>query len=189
MKRVMRKRLKEDELVRRAVGGDAEAFGDLYMRYLDDIYRYIFYRVREEKRAEDLTERVFISAWEAIEGYQARGYPFSSWLYRIAHNLVANWHRDRSRRKLVSLDGLAAIERQQDDGPFQQVAQGERRDALLAAIRQLPADRQQLLILKYVERMPNAEIGRIMGRSEGAIKSLYHRTLLALRQDLDKPLG
>jgi RNA polymerase sigma-70 factor (ECF subfamily) len=71
-----------------------------------------------------------------------------------------------------------------DDGPFQQIEKGERREALLAAIRRLPADRQQLLILKFVERLPNASIGEIMGRSEGAIKSLYHRTLLALRQEL-----
>jgi RNA polymerase sigma-70 factor (ECF subfamily) len=98
--------------------------------------------------------------------------------------LVANWHRDHSRRQIISLDQLAVVTGQGEDGPFQQVAQGERRDALLTAIRRLPADRQQLLILKFVERLPNAQIGQTMGRSEGAIKSLYHRTLVALRQDL-----
>ena len=68
--------------------------------------------------------------------------------------------------------------------PFQQAAQSEQREVLLEAIRELPADRQQLLLLKFVERLPNAQIGKIMGRSEGAIKSLYHRTLVALREDL-----
>jgi RNA polymerase sigma-70 factor (ECF subfamily) len=78
------------------------------------------------------------------------------------------------------------VGRGQEDGPFQQIVQGERRDTLLAAFRCLPADRQELLILKFVERLPNAEIGRVMGRSEGAIKSLYHRTLVSLRRNLDE---
>ena len=71
-----------------------------------------------------------------------RGAPFSAWLYRIAHNLVANWHRDRSRRQVVSLDRLATMSRQEAEGPLQQLAQGERQGALLAAIRRLPAERQ-----------------------------------------------
>jgi RNA polymerase sigma-70 factor (ECF subfamily) len=71
-----------------------------------------------------------------------------------------------------------------NDNPFEHAARSERRDTLLEAIRRLPADRQELLILKFVERLPNAQIGRIMGRTEGAIKSLYHRTLVSLRDDL-----
>jgi RNA polymerase sigma-70 factor (ECF subfamily) len=97
---------------------------------------------------------------------------------------VANWHRDRSRRQIISLERLAALSSEGEDSPFQAVTKGERRDALLDAIGQLPADRQLLLVLKFVERLPNAQIGTIMGRSEGAIKSLYHRTLVALRQDM-----
>lgn len=168
---------------------DPEAFGLLYEQYVDRIYNYVYYRTGNRHDAEDLTAKVFYQALNHISRYVQRGAPFSSWLYRIAHNLVANWHRDRSRRKVVSLDRLAVVGSQGDDGPFQQVASGERRDALLAAIHRLPSDRQQLLILKFVERLPNAQIGRIMGRSEGAIKSLYHRTLVALRQELTKPLG
>ena len=168
---------------------DPEAFGLLYEQYVDRIYNYVYYRTGNQHDAEDLTAKVFFQALNHIPRYVQRGAPFSSWLYRIAHNLVANWHRDRSRRKVVSLDRLAVVGSQGDDGPFQQVTSGERRDALLAAIRRLPSDRQQLLILKFVERLPNAQIGQIMGRSEGAIKSLYHRTLVALRQDLTKPLS
>jgi RNA polymerase sigma-70 factor (ECF subfamily) len=163
---------------------DPEAFGLLYERYVDRIYNYVYYRTGNHHDAEDLTAKVFYQAMNHIPRFVQRGAPFSSWLYRIAHNLVANWHRDRSRRKIVSLDRLAVVSSQKGDGPFHQVLQGERRDALLAAIRCLPADRQQLLVLKFVERLPNAEIGRIMGRSEGAIKSLYHRTLVALREEL-----
>jgi RNA polymerase sigma-70 factor (ECF subfamily) len=177
------KQLDEAALVEQAKN-DPDAFGLLYERYLDRIYNYVYYRTGNHHDAEDLTAKVFYQALNHIPRYVQRGAPFSSWLYRIAHNLVANWHRDHSKRQIVSLDQLAVVAGQGEDGPFQQVAHGERRDALLTAIRRLPADRQQLLILKFVERMPNAQIGRVMGRSEGAIKSLYHRTLVALRQDL-----
>jgi len=171
----------ETVLVERAKT-DAEAFGLLYERYVDKIYNYVYYRTGNHHDAEDLTAKVFYQALNHIPRFVQRGAPFSSWLYRIAHNLVANWHRDRSRRQVISLDRLAVVARQKDDGPFDQVISSERREALLAAIGSLPADRQELLILKFVERRPNAEIGQIMGRSEGAIKSLYHRTLISLRE-------
>jgi len=164
---------------------DPDAFGLLYERYVDKIYHYVYYRTGNHHDAEDLTARVFIQAMNHLPRFVQRGAPFSSWLYRIAHNLVANWHRDRSRRQVVSLDRLATMSRQEAEGPLQQLAQGERQGALLAAIRRLPAERQTLLILKFVEHLPNAEIGQILGRSEGAVKSLYHRTLLGLRQELE----
>jgi RNA polymerase sigma-70 factor (ECF subfamily) len=163
---------------------DATAFGLLYERYVEKIYNYVYYRTGNHHDAEDLTAKVFYQAMNHIPRYVQRGAPFSSWLYRIAHNLVANWHRDRSRRQVISLDRLASVGRQGEESPFEHAAQSEQRAALLSAIRRLPADRQMLLILKFVERLPNAEIGQIMGRSEGAIKSLYHRTLVALREDM-----
>ncbi len=163
---------------------DPEAFGLLYEQYVDKIYNYVYYRTSNRHDAEDLTAKVFIQALKHIPRYEDRGAPFSSWLYRIAHNLVANWHRDRSRRKIISLDRLVAVAQQRGDGPFQHTAKSEQREMLLDALHDLPADRQQLLILKFVERLPNRQIGDIMGRTEGAIKSLYHRTLVALRQDL-----
>jgi RNA polymerase sigma-70 factor (ECF subfamily) len=163
---------------------DPRAFGLLYEQYVDKIYNYVYYRTGNHHDAEDLTAKVFFQALNHLPRYVQRGAPFSSWLYRIAHNLVANWHRDRSRRKIISLDGLATIADQSKESPFQYAARSDRRETLLAAIRQLPADRQELLLLKFVERLSNARIGQIMGRSEGAIKSLYHRTLVALRQDM-----
>jgi RNA polymerase sigma-70 factor (ECF subfamily) len=113
-----------------------------------------------------------------------RGAPFSAWLYRIAHNLVANWHRDHSRRKVVSLEDVN-LSPPLREGPQHLAEQREEENELLAAVRRLPADRQQLLILKFVEEMSNTQIGLVMGRSEGAIKSLYHRTLLSLREMLE----
>jgi RNA polymerase sigma-70 factor (ECF subfamily) len=173
----------EEALVKRAKE-DPAAFGVLYERYVKRIYNYIYYRTGNVRDAEDLTAKTFYQALRNIGNYEPRGVSFSGWLYRIAHNLVANWHRDRSRRKVVSLDRLAIADQRTSHSPERFIEEKEEREALLKAIRRLPPDRQQLLILKFVERMSNAEIGRIMGRSEGAIKSLYHRTLVALKKEL-----
>jgi RNA polymerase sigma-70 factor (ECF subfamily) len=118
-----------------------------------------------------------------IQNYTDRGVPFSAWLYRIAHNLVANWHRDRSRRQEIPINDVPVLP-SKGDHPERNLVRSQEQDSLLRLIRRLPSERQTLLILKFVENMSNAEIGEIMGRSEGAVKSLYHRTLLALRDQL-----
>jgi len=160
-----------------------DAFGVLYERYVRKIYNYVYYRTGNHQDAEDLTAMVFYRAMGHIENYTERGVPFQAWLYRIAHNLVANWHRDRSRRKIIALEDFVGPG-PQSDLPDLQAEDNEERELLLATIRRLPEERQQLLILKFIERLSNAEIGEIMGRTEGAIKSLYHRTLIALRDEL-----
>ena len=118
-----------------------------------------------------------------IGNYNNRGLPFSAWLYRIAHNLVANWYRDNSRRKEIPLDDGILISHQ-SSFPEQELLHSEERERLLHVIRKLPPDRQQLVILKFVDHLSNLEIGQIMGRTEGAVKSLYHRTLLTIRDEL-----
>lgn len=168
-----------------AAKADPNAFGELYERYVDRIYSYIYYRVGNHHDAEDLASRTFYRALSHLQGYEDKGVPFSAWLYRIAHNLVANWHRDRKRRPTVALDELVirsrvgkhpeAVAELEDNARF-----------LREAIRELDPPRQELLVLKFTEGLSNAEIGSIMGRSEGAVKSLYHRTLLALRKNLAK---
>lgn len=175
-----------DEVVlKNAIRGDRDAFGVLYERYINRIYSYVYYRTGNVHEAEDLTERVFMRAMRHIENYTDRGLPFSAWLYRIAHNLVANWYRDNSRRREVSLDERLLISGLLEH-PEANLIQLEEREFLMYIIRRLSADRQQLIILKFVDQMTNAEIGQIMGRTEGAIKSLYHRTLLSLRDDIQR---
>jgi RNA polymerase sigma-70 factor (ECF subfamily) len=174
--------LRDDEILARASQGDKDAFGMLYERYIDRIFNYVYYRTGNANDAEDLTARVFHRAMHHIENYTDRGVPFSAWLYRIAHNLVANWHRDRSRRQEIPLSDAPIIAK--GDHPESSLVHTQEQEALLKLIRGLPPERQQLLILKFVEHMSNAEIGEIMGRSEGAVKSLYHRTLLALRDEI-----
>ncbi len=163
---------------------DPTAFGVLYERYVDKIYNYVYYRVGNHQDAEDLTARTFFRALRHVHNYQDRGAPVSAWFYRIAHNLVANWHRDQGRRPVVSLE--AAPQSASADLPEMVAANNEERERLLDVVRLLPPDRQRLLVLKFAGRMSNAEIGAIMERTEGAIKSLYHRTLIALRQELSK---
>jgi RNA polymerase sigma-70 factor (ECF subfamily) len=168
----------------RAIQGDHEAFGMLYEQYVERIFSYVYYRTGNQHDAEDLTAKVFYRAMRRIPQYQERGLPVSAWLYRIAHNLVANWHRDRGRRPEISLDeGFASIPH--SEHPEATLLHLEEQNNLLQIIRDLPPERQQLIILKFVEHLSNAEIGQIMGRTEGAVKSLYHRTLLSLRVEME----
>jgi RNA polymerase sigma-70 factor (ECF subfamily) len=173
----------ETDVLLRASQGDRDAFGELYARYIDRIFNYVYYRTGNTHDAEDLTARVFQRAMNHIHNYTDRGVPFSAWLYRIAHNLVANWHRDRSRKQEIPISDIPVLPAK-GDHPEARLVRTEEQEALLRLIRRLPPERQHLLILKFVENLSNAEIGQIMGRSEGAIKSLYHRTLLALRDQI-----
>lgn len=173
-----------DLIIERAINGDDEAFSLLYQENLKKIYNYIYYRTGNSHDAEDLTARVFQRALNHISKYKKTNVPFSAWLYRIAHNLVANWHRDNSRRKEVPLEEQTELRNKQEI-PEKEIEAHQEIEFLLKAIHQLSHDRQMVLILKYVEDLSNKEIGDIMRKSEGAIKSLYHRTLLELREYLE----
>ncbi len=173
-----------DLIIERAINGDEEAFSILYNENLKKIYNYIYYRTGNSHDAEDLTARVFQRALSHISKYKKTAVPFSAWLYRIAHNLVANWHRDNTRRKEVPLEEQTETRNKQEI-PEREIEDRQDVEFLLKAMRRLPNDRQMVIILKYVEDLPNNEIGKIMRKSEGAIKSLYHRTLLELRSYLE----
>lgn len=162
---------------------DANAFGLLYERYVDRIYAYIYNRVHNNQEAEDLTARTFYRALSKLDSYEDRGLPFSAWLYRIAHNLVANYHRDHSRRQFVPLE-VVNVPGQRRDEPEEVIEREEDHETLWEAIERLPAERRDLLIYKFGNRLSNLEIGDLMDKSEGAIKSLYFRTLAALRKEL-----
>jgi RNA polymerase sigma-70 factor (ECF subfamily) len=171
-------------LVRRAQA-DPQAFGDLYRRYVRRVYTYLYYRTGRVEEAEDLTAQTFARALAHLPRYDERGLPFSAWLLRIAHNLAANWHRDRSRHRLVRLEVSAGEVRAFDD-PEEQVAAAAEAEQVRAAVRRLPPERQHLLLMKFVFGLSNAEIARAMNRTEGAVKALLHRTIVALRQLLDR---
>ena len=172
----------ESDLIALACQGNAEAFGQLYNKYIDQIYNYIYFRTSNGKDAEDICSRVFLRALNHVERYEDRGYPFSAWLYRIAHNLVVNWYRDSDRNEEISL--LDQYPPPTIDGSVEEkIEKIDETEKLLGIIGGLPDDRKELLILKHVEGLTNFEIGQIMDRTEGAIKALYHRTLESLRDD------
>ncbi len=178
----------DENAVMLASKGNAEAFSYLYEQNVNRIYNYIFFRIGSAQDAEDLTSRVFHRAFGHINSYIEKGVPFSAWLYRIAHNLIANWHRDNFRRREVSLEDQLDLP-QHGDLPERLVERNQETEMLLRAIRKLSPERQQLILLKYLEDLSNVEIAVIMRRTEGAIKSLYHRSLIALREELETVNG
>ena len=170
-------------LVKRARAGDAEAFGELYQAHLDAIYRYIYFRVGDVHDAEDLTEQAFMKAWEAMSDYRPRGHPFTSWVYRIAHNLVVDYHR---RRKPVQvMESASQLDRTGEPlASLEQVIAAEEATALSRAIRQLSEEQQQVIVLRFIEGMRHAQVARVMGKSEGACRMIEYRALIALHQIL-----
>jgi len=171
--------LSDGELVRRATA-DRAAFGVLYERYVDQVYSYLYYRTASVADAEDLTARTFFQALNHIGDYEERGLPFAAWLMTIAHNLVANYHRDRSRRVIAPLESAGEPA---GPSPF---AAAEDAQAVRDLIAELPPERQHLILLKYAQGMSNAEIADMTNRSVGAVKSLLRRTLAALKRDLER---
>ena len=154
------------------------------MAYADRVYRYLLSRTSSQVDAEELTSRTFLNAFAHLDQYHGRGRGFSAWLMSIAHNLLANWYRDRGRRPpTAQLDEAADIP-SEIPGPESSLETSELNRRVREAIEGLAADRQQLVTLKYVQGLSNAETGRMMGRTEGAVKSLHHRTLRQLHAAL-----
>ena len=168
----------EEQLIKGAQHGDAAAFGTLYEQHLAAIYRYIFYRVGNVAEAEDLTETVFLRAWEALGHYRRREVPFSAWLYRIAHNAIID--RYRSDREVVSYEEQTELH-DEANGPEEWLAEAETTEVLIKALAQLPPDHQQVLVLRFINGLNHAETSHVLGRSEDAVRVLQHRALKALR--------
>ena len=160
------------------------AFTELYKAHLRDVYSYSYYRVGNHHDAEDLTEQTFLQAYRHFERAQreAKGRPLRPWLIRIAHNLAANYYRDRSRRPQTQLDDAAPISALH---PTEEVVEGRAEvQEVLAGVANLPDDRREALIMRFALDMDNREIARALGRSEGATKVLIHRAIKQLEQKL-----
>ncbi len=174
----------EDErhLVEAAQSGDGDAFSQLYEAYFDRVYRFIFFRVADNEIAEDLASQVFLKAWENLHHYRPRG-PFLAWLYAIARNTVIDNYR--TRKQVVSLE---------DAGPI--AAQDPKLDdrleleydvkALQQAMQHLTQEQQEVITLKFIADYDTAQIAKVMGKSEGAIRALQMRALQALARAMKK---
>ncbi len=176
----------ESELIERAKT-DPDAFGELYERYIERIYNYVYFRVGSVHDAEDLTARVFLKALNNLSRYRFVGLPFSAWLYRIAHNLIANHHRDQSRRREIPIEDMAVVNIPARLPAIDaSMGRAQEAEALWKMINDLSPQKRELILLKFVEKLSNSEIAAVLNKSESAIKSLYHRTLLEMRERIDR---
>ncbi|MBE2201948.1 MAG: RNA polymerase sigma factor [Anaerolinea sp.] len=171
--------IEEDDprLIARIRQGDQEAFGDLYERYLDDIYRYVYYRVSNHQDAEDLTEQVFLKAWEGMHGYRSQ-VPFRAWIYRIAHNAIIDHYRTR-KGSLPLTEHTTLIDKNPD--PEKQLMAKDKAEQLACTINRLSPLHQHVLILRFINGFSMTEVAQILDRNVGAIRVLQHRALKAMQ--------
>ena len=159
-------------------------FTELYRTHLRDVYSYSYYRVGNHHDAEDLTEQTFLQAYRHFERAQreSNGRPLRPWLIRIAHNLAANYYRDRARKPQTQLEDAAVVSATHDTEDLVEGRQ-ELQD-VLEGVSKLPDDRREALIMRFALGMDNREIARALNRSEGATKVLIHRAIKQLEQGL-----
>lgn len=172
--------LAEQALVDAARSLDEAAWEEMYRRYAERIYAYLQFRLRDQHVAEDLTADVFVRALAGIEGYVWRGTPILAWLYRIAHNVAADYRKKAAREMQHR---ATDIPREIADGQDRVDAVDEQTD-MLGAVRTLTEDQQQVIILRFYHEMSNVEVARAVGKSEGAVKALQSRALRSLRRVL-----
>lgn len=167
------------DVIDRARGGDRAAFAELYDTYVDSVYRYLIYRVREASDAEDLTSEVFTRAFANIHRYRWQGKSFLAWLYTIARNAVTDRRRrDRPTVELENAFSLAA------DGPsaHDRAVHGEQVVALRGAVKHLTSEQQQVLSLRFGSNLSSRQVAQLLGKNEGAIRALQFRALGRLRK-------
>lgn len=172
-------------LAKRVARGDSQAFGELYERYLDQIYRYVFYQVKDKMAAEDLTEEIFLKVWRSIGTFSGNGHSLSTWLYRIAHNHTMDYFRAK-HNWLVSTEQLATGSETlgATEDPEQIVQNKLMQEEIMALVSTLPEQQKEIIILKFIEGLNNCEIEQITGRSQGAIRITQMRALSALQQKI-----
>jgi len=171
----------QQALLERASRAEPAALGEVYDQYADRIYAYIYRRVGQAEVAEDLTGQVFMRMLEAVRRGQGWRSSFSGWLYRIAHNLVIDYYRRRGRVTLVDIDEAAPIRATHGD-PVRSTESLLSREQLRAALFQLTEEQAQVITLRFMEERSIAEVADLMDKTEGAIKALQYRAVLALRR-------
>jgi RNA polymerase sigma-70 factor (ECF subfamily) len=177
----------EAEIVQRARNGDSDAFGRLYEKSLDRVYRYIYFRVTDDDIAEDLTSKVFLKAWENLPRFKAGSSPFIAWLYTIAHNAVIDYYR--TKRQTAPLDEITSLP-STDPLPDEQYDRLFAARALRESLQQLTGLQRDVVTMKLIDGMNTQEIATRLHKSCGAIRALQMRGLQALAKilrDGDEP--
>jgi RNA polymerase sigma-70 factor (ECF subfamily) len=171
------------KLITQAQRGNVEAFGQLYERYLDRIFRYVRSRVGQERVAEDITEMVFLRSFESLDSYEERGHPFSAYLYQVARNLLVDYYRQNENH--VPLFQVENKESNTADSE-QSTIQKERMAVLVKALTDLPDEYQEVIRLRVLMQLPTADTAEWMNRSNGAIRVLLHRAMKALKKQAEQ---
>jgi len=172
--------LEEERQLIEAAKQDPAAFQQLYDRYFDQVYSYVYYHCGSREQAEDITAATFQRGLEDLPNFQWRGIPYSAWLYRVAGNQLS---RDRRRPAWLELQD-SEYRGPQSEQPEEQVIRMDQDSRLQEAIRGLPPDQRQAILLRFFAGMRNKEVGKVMNRSEGAVKLLVFRAVASLRRGL-----
>lgn len=176
----------EGVLVLQATYGDGDAFTRLYDVYVGKVYQYIYYRVRKTTDVEDLTQDVFIRAWRSIQRYKPGKAPFLAWLYTIAHNLVVDYYRSKRREPPVTFGETLTASGSAEDPDIESFID---LDVVNRLLERLPADQQQVIMLRLIEGFDYNDIAAAMGKSQGAVRVIQLRALRRLRQWLEEGGG
>jgi len=172
---------KDQSLVSRASGGDREAFGELYDRYVTPVYRHMYCIVNDRQLAEDLTAQAFLQALQAIGRYEERGLPFLAWLLRIARNLAINHWRVQGNHNSSRNDGSDRASL----SPELFCEAKLREEEVWRAVRSLGGDQRQVIILRFVDGLSYPEVAQVLAKSIGAVRVIQYRALSALRRALE----
>ena len=177
-----------NRLVEKAIGGDADAFGNIYDVFIDRVYQYVYYRVRNKDDAEDITQQVFVRAWKAIKRYKITSKPFIAWLLRISQNLINDFYRTRKVTMYIDYEfEIPGTE----IGPEKQAELRYDQKELRRIIYRLPEEQQQVIMMKFIEGFSYPEIAASLRKSEGAVRVIQHRALKKMQTMLEeeKPSG
>jgi RNA polymerase sigma-70 factor (ECF subfamily) len=168
-------------LVQRAQAGDTEAFGELYDRYVDLVYRYVYYRVGSAQVAEDLTSETFLRALRRLSSFTWQGRDVGAWFVTIARNLIADHYKSsRYRLEMTTDDVSQSGAPLTQEGPENAVLEAMQNKVLLEAVKQLNAEQQECIVLRFLQGLSVSETAQAMGKNDGAIKALQYRAIRSL---------
>ena len=170
-----------EDLVKRAQKGDNGAFAGLYEAFHAKIYRYVYFKVSDRVEAEDLTEEVFLRMLESINSFKWQGYPFSSWLFRIAHNRIIDHYRKKGRRRTVELDDAGSVVGASTDDMDRNLEVRLSIEQVDVAMRGLTQLQKEVITLRFAGGLSIAETADAMGKKDNAVKALQHAAIKKLR--------
>jgi RNA polymerase sigma-70 factor (ECF subfamily) len=169
------------ELVRKAQDGEVEAFGQLYERHVQSVFRFVYSHIDNHSDAEDLTEEVFIRVWRAIPKYKEQGVPFIAFLIRIARNVIIDFYRSSRRENLnLPLDDVQITGSKL--GLDEKIIQGQTTSENRSLLANLKDEYRIVLVLRFINELSPDEIAEVMGKSSGAVRVIQFRALAALRK-------